>query len=81
MDSDIIVGNNFGDIGLVTSGKNVILKKSAHSAAINCLKATDMLAKVRKITFYNALEEAEARLIPLVSFAFLEAACDHYRRG
>ena len=46
MDSDIIVGNNYGEIGLITFGKYVCLRKNAHAGMINCLKVTDMIAKV-----------------------------------
>ena len=45
MNSDIIVGNNYGEIGLITFGKYVPLRKNAHNGLINCLRVTDMIPK------------------------------------
>mmetsp|Transcript_9178 Transcript_9178/g.8080 ORF Transcript_9178/g.8080 Transcript_9178/m.8080 type:complete len:293 (+) Transcript_9178:674-1552(+) len=41
--SDIIVGDNFGTVGLVSGGKYYPLKKEAHAAMINCIKVSDAL--------------------------------------
>lgn len=40
--TDIIVGTNFGDLGLVSNGKYTTLKKTAHKKMINCMKFTDV---------------------------------------
>lgn len=40
--TDIIVGTNFGDLGLVSKGKYTVLRKTAHKKMINCLKITDV---------------------------------------
>lgn len=41
--TDLVVGNSFGDIGLVTCSKYIIMKKAAHRGMINCLRITDIL--------------------------------------
>jgi hypothetical protein len=44
--TDLIVGNSRGDIGLVTCGKFILLKKKAHNGMINIIKVTDALHEV-----------------------------------
>jgi hypothetical protein len=44
--TDLIVGNSLGDIGLVTCGKFIILKKQAHKGMINNIKITDAVYDV-----------------------------------
>lgn len=43
--TDLVVGNSFGDIGLVTCSKYIVMKKNAHRGMINCLKISDVLAE------------------------------------
>lgn len=43
--SDVIVGNNFGNIGLITGGKYYSLRDDAHTKMVNCIKVTEYLAK------------------------------------
>lgn len=43
IESDIIVGNNFGDLALVACGKYIVVKERAHSKMINCLKISEIL--------------------------------------
>lgn len=43
--SDIIVGDNVGNIGLVTAGRYHHLKEKAHAKMINCIKVTELLAE------------------------------------
>ena len=43
IETDLIVGDNRGDIGLVTCGNYIMLKKQGHMGMINCLKITDAL--------------------------------------
>lgn len=50
--TDLVLGNSFGDIGLVTCKKYIIMKKGAHSGMINCLKITDTLSD--KLTIVTA---------------------------
>lgn len=35
------MGNNFGDLALVTCGKYILAKPKAHNKMINCLKVTE----------------------------------------
>lgn len=44
--TDLIIGNSKGDIGLVTCGKFIVLKKSAHAGMINNIKITDAVDDV-----------------------------------
>lgn len=44
--TDLIIGNNRGEIGLVTCGKYITLKKSAHTGMINNVKITDAVYDV-----------------------------------
>jgi hypothetical protein len=44
--TDLIIGNNKGDIGLVTCGKYIALKKAAHAGMINNVKITDAVYDV-----------------------------------
>jgi hypothetical protein len=44
--TDLIIGNNKGDIGLVTCGKYIALKKAAHAGMINNIKITDAVYDV-----------------------------------
>ncbi|CAD8183513.1 unnamed protein product [Paramecium pentaurelia] len=43
IESDIIVGNNFGDLALVSCGKYIVVKERAHQKMINCLKISEIL--------------------------------------
>jgi len=43
IESDIIVGNNFGELALVACGKYIVVKERAHEKMINCLKITEIL--------------------------------------
>jgi hypothetical protein len=43
IESDIIVGNNFGELALVACGKYIVVKERAHDKMINCLKITEIL--------------------------------------
>ena len=45
--TDLIVGNSRGDIGLVTCGKFILLKKNAHKGMVNNIKITDAIQDVR----------------------------------
>lgn len=45
IESDLVVGNSLGDLGLVTRGKYINLKPQAHSKMINCIRVTDCLAE------------------------------------
>jgi len=47
VDSDIVLANDQGEIGVVTFGKYLTLQKNAHRGVINCLRVTDMISKVR----------------------------------
>ncbi|KAL4497254.1 hypothetical protein ABPG72_011189 [Tetrahymena utriculariae] len=42
IESDIIAGNNVGDLILVACGKYIVAKERAHSKMINCLKITEL---------------------------------------
>ena len=42
--TDLVIGNSYGDIGLVTCEKYIIMKKEAHRGMINCLRITDTLS-------------------------------------
>ena len=44
--TDLIVGNSLGDIGLVTCGKFIVLKKQAHKGMVNNIKITDAVYDV-----------------------------------
>lgn len=44
--TDLIIGNNRGDVGLVTCGRYIILKKQAHKGMINTIKITDVIGEV-----------------------------------
>lgn len=44
--TDLIIGNSRGDIGLVTCGKFILLKKEAHKGMINNIKITDAIHDV-----------------------------------
>ena len=44
--TDLIIGNDKGDIGLVTCGKFIVLKKGAHIGMINNIKITDAVYDV-----------------------------------
>ena len=44
--TDLIIGNEKGDIGLVTCGKYILLKKAAHAGMINNIKITDAVYSV-----------------------------------
>lgn len=44
--TDLIIGNSKGDIGLVTCGKFIVLKKGAHAGMINNIKITDAVHDV-----------------------------------
>ena len=41
--TDIIVGTNLGDLGLISKGKYIVTKNIAHKKMINCIKVTDVL--------------------------------------
>lgn len=41
---DLVLGNSYGDIGLVTCEKYITMRKEAHKGMINCLKITDSLS-------------------------------------
>ena len=43
IESDIIVGNNYGELALVACGKYIVVKERAHDKMINCLKITEIL--------------------------------------
>ena len=45
MITDLVLGNSYGDIGLVTCEKYITMKKEAHKGMINCLKITDFLSE------------------------------------
>ena len=47
--TDLIIGNSKGDIGLVTCGKFIILKKGAHKGMINNILITDVIHDVDSI--------------------------------
>jgi len=38
--SDILVGNNYGDLALITAGRYFPVKEKAHGKMINVLKVT-----------------------------------------
>lgn len=44
--SDLITGNNFGDIGLVAYGRYISVKEQAHTKMINCLRVTEIYNEV-----------------------------------
>jgi WD40 repeat protein len=46
VESDLIVGTNFGDLGLVSKGNYITVKKTAHKKMINCLKVIDIINDV-----------------------------------
>ena len=43
--TDLVTGSSFGDIGLVTCSKYIIMKKRAHKGMINCIRISDILAE------------------------------------
>jgi hypothetical protein len=45
--NDLIIGSNFGDLGLVTRGNYIPVRKTAHKKMINCLLVTDVVKDVR----------------------------------
>lgn len=47
--NDLIIGSNFGDLGLVTRGNYIPVRKTAHKKMINCLLITDVVKDVSPI--------------------------------
>jgi len=47
LNTDIILGNNFGDICGIINGKFKILTQKAHTREINCLKIIDLKSEVQ----------------------------------
>jgi hypothetical protein len=45
--NDLIIGSNFGDLGLITRGNFIPVRKTAHKKMINCLLVTDVIKDVR----------------------------------
>lgn len=39
----MIVGNNFGELALVSCGKYIVVRERAHDKMINCLKISEIL--------------------------------------
>lgn len=60
VESDIIVGNNFGDLALVACGKYIVVKERAHSKMINCLKISEILGD--KIVIITSGEDEHIRI-------------------
>jgi WD40 repeat protein len=58
--SDLIVGTNFGDIGLITGGNYFMLRKTAHRRMINCIKVTDVIRN--RVVIITASEDENIRL-------------------
>lgn len=50
--SDIICGNNFGNLGLIVHGKYITVKEDAHSKLINVIKITEIYEEVH-IKFFD----------------------------
>ena len=44
--TDIVVGTNQGDLGLVCKGKYLVARETAHKKMINCIRITDVFRKV-----------------------------------
>jgi WD40 repeat protein len=45
--SDLIVGTNLGDLGLVSKGKYIVTKRIAHKKMINCIRISDFFRDVK----------------------------------
>lgn len=46
LNANIICGNNFGDLGLITKNKYIIIQKNAHDKLINVIKISEIYDNV-----------------------------------
>lgn len=46
IETDLIVGTHLGDLGLVSKGNYIQVRRTAHKKMINCLKVTDVFSEV-----------------------------------
>lgn len=60
IESDIIAGNNNGDLVLVTCGKYIIIKEKAHTKMINCLKIFEVFSD--KVLILTAGEDEQIKI-------------------
>lgn len=60
IESDIITGNNFGDLSMFICGKYIKCKKNAHTSIINCLRITELFKY--KIVLISAGEDYLVKL-------------------
>lgn len=49
IESDVLIGSNFGDISAITCNKYAVLKTNLHEGGINCLKVTDLIQEKKYV--------------------------------
>ena len=55
MNANIVCGNNFGDLGLITKNKYIQIKKKAHEKLINVIKISEIYDNVNNRLPYSLI--------------------------
>lgn len=58
--NDLLIGTNFGDLGLVTQGNYVTVRKTAHKKMINCLLLSDAVRNVKFLLLESSVNLVES---------------------
>ena len=65
IETDIIIGSNFGDITGISCNKFILLKANAHNGCINCIKSTTKLNEDNSNYTYYVITVGEDNLLKI----------------
>jgi hypothetical protein len=61
IETDIIVGSNFGDISGISCNKYFVIIQNAHNGTVNCIKVSDQIKEKK----YSVLTSGEDGLVKI----------------